>query len=79
VSSGEHFIWTPPARADGPNSVPARMIVMPQGAYVHEGPEDGGEIHCHLSHENWAARIDEKNDCPRCALHPKERTDRGIL
>jgi hypothetical protein len=55
------------------------MIVMPQGAYVHEGPEDGGEIHCHLSHENWAARIDEKNDCPRCALHPKERTDRGIL
>ena len=80
VASSERFIWTPPARADGPISVPARMLVMPQGAHIHGADVDdrNGEIHCHPCHENWAARVDEKNECPRCGLHPEERTDKGI-
>jgi len=29
-------------------------------------------------HENWAARVDEKNLCPRCELHPEKRTDNSV-
>jgi hypothetical protein len=76
LHSGTHFTWTPPARADEPISVPAGVLVFPQGMHVHEGGEE--EHHCHLCHENWAARVEEKNDCPRCALHPEERTDKGF-
>lgn len=80
VTSSERFIWTPPARADGPISVPARMLVFPQVAHIHGADVDDrdGQIHCHPCHENWAARVDEKNLCPRCELHPEERTDKGI-
>jgi hypothetical protein len=31
-----------------------------------------------LEPANWAARVDEKNLCPRCELHPEERTDKGV-
>jgi hypothetical protein len=75
MASGDSWVWTPPARADGPISVPAGVLVFPQGMHIHEGGEEGH--HCYLCHENWAARVDETNECPRCALHPEERTDTG--
>jgi hypothetical protein len=75
-ATGTGWTWTPPARADGPIPVPPGVLVFPQGMHVHEGGEE--EHHCHLCHENWAARVDEKNDCPRCALHPEERTDNAV-
>ena len=80
VASSQQWVWTPPARADGPISAPEGAIVFPQGAHIHGADVDdrNGEIHCHLCHENWAARIDEKNECPRCELHPGERTDKGV-
>jgi hypothetical protein len=34
--------------------------------------------HCHPGHENRAARVDEKNLCPRCEGHPDEGTDKGV-
>lgn len=79
VASSDKFCWTPPARADGPIEVPANMLIFPRGAHIHGADVDDrdGEIHCHLCHENWAARVDEKLECPRCLLHPEERTDRG--
>jgi len=76
VTSGGSVKWVPPARSEGPISVPDGVLVFPQGAHIHEGGEE--EHHCHLCHENWAARVDEKNECPRCALHPEERTDNGV-
>ena len=76
MASGDSWVWTPPARADGPISVPAGVLVFPQGMHIHEGGEE--EHHCYLCHENWAARVDETNECPRCALHPEERTDTGM-
>jgi hypothetical protein len=66
VTSGGSWTWAPPARSDGPISVPDGVLVFPQGSHIHEGGEE--EHHCHLCHENWAARVDETNDCPRCAL-----------
>ena len=76
VTSGGSWTWAPPARSDGPISVPDGVLVFPQGTHIHEGGEE--EHHCHLCHENWAAKVDETNDCPRCALHPEERTDNGV-
>jgi hypothetical protein len=78
VASTDRWTWIPPARADGPISVPAHMLVLPRGAHIHGADVDDreGEIHCHLCHENWAARVDEKNQCPRCEKHPEERTDK---
>ena len=76
VASASSWIWTPPARVDEPISVPSGTLVMPQGSHIHEGGEE--EHHCHLCHENWAARVDEKNECPRCALHSEERTAIGV-
>jgi hypothetical protein len=71
VASSASWIWEPPARADGPLAVPAGALVLPQGAHIHEGWEE--EHHCYLCHENWAARVDNKNECPRCKLQPGER------
>jgi hypothetical protein len=75
LSQDARYTWTPPARADKPIPIPPGALVFPQGAHVHEGWEE--EHHCHLCHENYAARVDDKLECPRCLLHPKERTDRG--
>lgn len=72
--AGPHpsYVWEPPARADGPLAVPSGALVFPQGAHIHEGGEE--EHHCHLCHENYAARVDDKLACPRCLIHPGERT-----
>jgi uncharacterized paraquat-inducible protein A len=51
---------------------------LSSGPQPHDGPEGKGDIHCHICHELWAARVDEKNECPRCALRSEERTDKGI-
>ena len=71
VASSQQWVWTPPARADGPISVREGTIVFPPGEHIHEGDEE--ERHCHICRENWAARVDETNECPRGALHPEER------
>jgi hypothetical protein len=76
VASSEQWVWAPPARSDNPIPVRPGTIVLPQGSHIHEGHEE--EHHCHLCHENWAARVEEQNFCPRCLLHPDERTERGI-
>ena len=76
VSHDVQMTWTPPARADKPLPIPRGALVFPQGAHIHIGGEE--EHHCHLCHENWAARVDDTNECPRCKLHPEERTDSGI-
>jgi len=67
VGSAFPYAWTPPARVDEPVLVPSGTVVLPQGAHIHEGGEE--EHHCHLCHENWAAKVDGRNECPRCVLH----------
>ena len=78
VASSDKFTWTPPARADGPISVPSHVLVFPQGAHIHGADFDDreGELHCIICHENWAARLEEDIECPRCREHPEERPDR---
>jgi hypothetical protein len=76
TSGAASWTWAPPARSDGPLSVPPGVLVLPQGCHIHEGGEE--EAHCLRCHENWAARIDEKLECPRCLLQPDERPDKGI-
>jgi hypothetical protein len=69
------WTWAPPARSDGPISVPDGVLVFPQGMHIHEG---GRRAPLPPLPRELGTKVDETNECPRCTLHPEERTDNGV-